>query len=95
VAAATRDATPRQWAGATVRNIATDAEMSAYGTPGVTGVLVVTAPPNAHSPLRAGDVIVSVDGKATDAVTDLPAAAGRRVRVLRQQREVDLPVQGA
>jgi hypothetical protein len=95
VAAATRDATPRQWAGATVRNIATDAEMSAYGTPGVTGVLVVTPPPNAHSPLRAGDVIVSVDGKATDAVTDLPAAAGRRVRVLRQQREVDLPVQGA
>ena len=87
-----RDATPRPWAGGVVRNVATDAEMSAYGTAGVSGVLVVRPPADGRVALRAGDVIVSIDGKPVDSVADLPAdVGGRRVSVLRQQREVVLP----
>ena len=48
-----RDIVPRNWLGASVRNIADEGEMSAFGLPGVTGVLVldVSAAP---TPARAG-----------------------------------------
>ena len=93
---ATRDATPRRWLGTDVRNIASEAEMSAYGTAGVSGVLVLRPPtigPLAHAGLRAGDVIRAVDGKSIDAVTDLPQTPSvRRLGVVRQQQNRTLDV---
>ncbi len=72
--AAVRDATPHSWLGASVRNIADEGEMSAFGLPGVTGVLVLEAPADS-SPIKPGlqknDVILSVNGVRTVDVTSL------------------------
>jgi hypothetical protein len=94
---ATRDATPRTWLGVEVRNVASEAEMSAYGTAGVSGVLVLrppTAGPLARAGLAANDVIRAVDGKLIDAVTDLPTAAASvgTVMIVRQQQNQTLTV---
>ncbi|MGD0904500.1 MAG: PDZ domain-containing protein [Terracidiphilus sp.] len=74
VAPAARDATPRAWLGASVRNIADEGEMSAFGLPGVTGVLVLEVPAGS-SPMMAGlrnnDVILSVNGAKTADVAAL------------------------
>jgi S1-C subfamily serine protease len=71
---AARDITPRLWLGAKVRNIADEGEMSVFGLPGVTGVLVLEVPPDSP-PLRAGlkknDVILSVNGVKTGDVASL------------------------
>lgn len=69
-----RDTSPRPWLGARVRNIADEGEKSAYGLPGVAGVVLLEIP--ANSPLaRAGvlknDVIVSVNGINTPDVATL------------------------
>ena len=97
VAPATRDLAPRAWLGASVRNIADAGEMSAFGLPGVTGVLMLEVP--ANSPLskvglQKNDVILSVNGNKTADVATLlrqaPAlAAGQTIRVgiLRNQKE--------
>jgi hypothetical protein len=65
-----RDAGKVKWLEATVRNIRDEGEMSAFGLPGVTGVLVLEIPANtapARAGLRTGDVILSVNGaKTTD-----------------------------
>jgi len=79
VASATRDATPHAWLGAIVRNIANVGEMSAFGLPGVTGVLVLEVGADS-SPMRAGlqknDVILSVNGiKTPDFATLLRQAS--------------------
>ena len=63
-----RDTTPATWLGASVRNIADEGEMSAFGLPGVTGVLVLEVPPEsalAKTGLRKNDVILSVNGRKT------------------------------
>ncbi|OIQ89101.1 hypothetical protein GALL_290060 [mine drainage metagenome] len=60
-----RDASPVVWLGATVRNIRDAGEMSAFGLPGVTGVLVMEVPARsrlAGAGVRANDVILSVNG---------------------------------
>ncbi len=93
----TRDATPRTWLGTEVRNVASEAEMSAYGTAGVSGVLVLrppTAGPLARAGLLANDVIRVVDGKLIDAVADLPTAAASvgTVMIVRQQQNQTLTV---
>jgi S1-C subfamily serine protease len=67
-AATVRDTTPATWLGVRVRNIADEGEMSAFGLPGVTGVLVLEVPAGsalAKAGLRKNDVILSVNGAKT------------------------------
>jgi hypothetical protein len=64
----TRAADPMTWLGANVRNITGEGEMSAFGLPGVTGVLVLEVSaesPLAKSGLQKDDVILSVNGAKT------------------------------
>ncbi len=67
-APASREAAPATWLGASVRNILDQGEMSAFGLPGVTGILVLDVPaisPLARAGLRKNDVILSVNGEKT------------------------------
>jgi hypothetical protein len=100
VAPAKRDATPRAWLGASVRNIADEGEMSAFGLPGVTGVLVLDVSADS-SPMEAGlqknDVILYINGAKTGDVAALlqqaPAPnAGQTlaVGISRNQKEITL-----
>jgi len=94
----TRDQTPCDWQGITVRNVKDENEMSVYGTPGVSGVVVSKIDSSsriAKSGLHVNDVILGVNG--TDNVRsaadlkriDLPAARST-LHVLREQVELDL-----
>jgi hypothetical protein len=95
-----RDTTPRTWLGASVRNIADEGEMSAFGLPGVSGVLVLEVPadsPLVNAGLQKNDVILSVSGdKTADAATLLRQApsltSGQSVKigVSRNQKEIVL-----
>ncbi len=63
-----RDTAPINWLGATVRNIVDAGEMSAYGLPGVTGVLVLNVPADSalsKAGLQKNDVILSVSDEKT------------------------------
>jgi hypothetical protein len=93
-----RDVTPRAWLGATVRNIADEGEMSAYGLPGVVGVLVLEVPTGsapARAGLRKGDVITGANYAPTDNVSsllqripDLAAGSAPVIAVFRVQKEI-------
>jgi hypothetical protein len=76
-----RDAAPTTWFGAGVRNIVDEGEGSAFGLPGVTGVLVLSVPPGAalaQAGVRPNDVILSVDDTAiTDTAMLLHVASKR------------------
>ena len=95
-----RDTTPNAWLGASVRDIADDGEMSAFGLPGVTGVLALEVPadsPLAKSGLQKNDVILSVNGDQTaDAVTlrrqapSLAAGHTTKLGISRIQKEITL-----
>jgi len=95
-----RDTTIRVWLGVSVRNIADEGEMSAFGLPGVTGVLVLEVPAGS-SPAKAGlqknDVILSINGDKTAEVAalfrEVPAlVAGQSVKagISRNQKEITL-----
>jgi hypothetical protein len=96
----TRDTASRVWLGASVRNIADEGEMSAFGLPGVIGVLLLEIPANsapAKSGLRKNDVILSVNGAKTADVEALLRqtpdwTAGRTlvVGISRNQKEITL-----
>ena len=96
----TRDATPRAWLGASVRNIADEGEMSAFGLPGVTGVLVLevsATSPLAKAGLHKNDVILSVNGDKTADVAillrqvpSLTAGQTTKLGISRLQKEITL-----
>ena len=95
--ATTRAADPATWLGVRVRNIADEGEMSAFGLPDVTGVLVLEVPADsalAKAGLRRNDVILSVNGaKAADTTVllrqapALPAGISLKVEISRDQKE--------
>ena len=69
-----RDASVRNWRGARVRNVKDEGEMSVYGLPGVTGVLVLNVEaggPLAQAGLRADDVILSLNGSGINQLSGL------------------------
>ncbi|MGO8838778.1 MAG: PDZ domain-containing protein [Limisphaerales bacterium] len=97
-AAAVRAAAPAMWLGASVRNIADEGEMSAFGLPGVTGVMVLEVPADsalAKAGLRKNDVILSVNGRKTADTTALlqqaPASStgsAMKIGIYRNQKEI-------
>lgn len=102
VATIARAAVPVTWNGANLRNIRDEGEMSAFGLPGVTGVLVVEVPADsalAKAGLRKNDVILSVNGETTsDTAAFLKQAAASpsnkpvKIRLSRDQRETMIGV---
>jgi hypothetical protein len=97
---APRDPAPHAWLGATVRNIADEGEMSAFGLPGVTGVLVLQVPDGtvpAKAGLQTNDVILFVNGdKTPDAAAllrqapALPSGSPLKIGISRNQKETVL-----
>jgi hypothetical protein len=87
-----RDAAPMTWFDASLRNILNQGEMSAFGLPGVIGVLVLEIAPNsalAKAGLRKNDVILSINGgRTTDtAALPTPSTAPLEIRISRNQQE--------
>ena len=88
---------PATWLGVSVRNIADEGEMSAFGLPGVTGVLVLEVPAEsalARAGLQKHDVILSVNGgKTADTAAllrqapALPVGSSLKIGVSRDQKE--------
>jgi S1-C subfamily serine protease len=95
---AARDTTPVTWLGARVRNIADEGEMSAFGLPGVTGVLILDVAaesPLAKAGLRKNDVVLFINGEPVANTSGLvgrtPEPAGGsawHIRVSRDQKEL-------
>jgi len=88
-----------RWLGATVRKIQGQGEMSAYGTPGESGVLMLEIPndsPLRSAGLQANDVILAVNDQPALTVGDLDAITPRsgsfRVGFLRNQRRMNVTV---
>ncbi len=102
VASTARDITPAKWLDATVRNIRDEGEMSAFGLPDVTGVLVLEVPADsalAKAGLRKNDVILSVNGEKTDDIaaflrqtTVTPSNKPIKVGLSRDQKETMIGV---
>jgi PDZ domain len=90
------------WAGATVRNIVGPDEVSASGTPGEVGVILLDVPESsdaARAGFLPGDVILAINDKAVEDVGDLlrasrAAAPGESgsVTILRFQQESKIRV---
>jgi hypothetical protein len=95
-----RAAAPETWLGVKVRNIADEGERSAFGLPGVTGVLVLDVPaqsPLSEPGLRHGDVILSVEDRPIPDTAALlreapawPAARAMQIGISRDQRRLQL-----
>lgn len=102
VVSGVRDIAPQTWLGATVRNIADAGEMSAFGLPGVTGVLILEVPAAsalAKAGCRPNDVVLSINGVPVADVAalrrEVPALAAFQsitVHISRQQQERRLVV---
>jgi hypothetical protein len=98
----TRSRTIASWAGASVRNIVGLDEVSASGTPGETGVILLQVPEGsaaARAGFLAGDVILAFDEKPVKELQDLLQASQREptgkpsnVTILRFQQESTLRI---
>lgn len=80
--------------GAKVRTIEGLSDRSAYGLPGEYGVLFVDVPSGslaAKSGLKAGDVVIELDGKPVRTVEDL-GRSGRVLTVVRKQARITLVI---
>jgi S1-C subfamily serine protease len=98
--ATVRAADPVTWLGASVRNIRDEGERSAFGLPGVTGVLVLDVPMDsalAKAGLRKNDVIFFVNvGKTPDTTAllqqapELTAGNSLKLGVSRDQKKMIL-----
>ena len=88
------------WLGVRVRNIASEGEMSAFGLPGVTGILVLEVSADsasAKSGLQKDDVILSINGEKTADTAALlrlaPASSARsslNLGISRNQKEIEI-----
>jgi hypothetical protein len=95
-----RDGKIATWQGARVRNILDEGEMSAYGLPGIVGVLVVSVPPGsplAQAGVRNNDVILRYAQTPITALPDLLRIAPKTnataaLTIFRTQHEVPLNV---
>ena len=89
-----RDGKVVSWLGTKVRNIVDEGEMSAFGLPGVTGVLVVevaTGSPLAAGGVRKNDVILGVNEQVVKGVEELKRfSAAASVQVSRNQKVLTL-----
>ena len=93
----TRSRTVVLWAGAKVRNLVGEGEVSAAGAPGETGVVLLDVPETSaagKAGFFAGDVILALNGKPVEELRDLlhgtqHAAPGKAesVAILRFQQE--------
>jgi len=87
------------WNGAQIRNIRDENEMSAYGLPGVTGVLILQvdpASPLKKAGLQPGDVILGCNAASISQVADLlqtHTSSQFQVTISRAQRKINLEVQ--
>lgn len=91
-----RDGKVISWLGAKVRNIVDEGEMSAFGLPGVTGVLVTEITSGsalAVGGLAPNDVILAINDWEVASVSDLKGLAGNpNVRVSRNQKFLQLRI---
>ncbi|HET9570059.1 MAG TPA: PDZ domain-containing protein [Bacteroidales bacterium] len=93
-----RDLTPVTFLGVSVRNISDEGEMSSYGLPDISGLLVLTSAPD--SPLyqlgiRPNDVILSVNGIRMGSINDLSRVQWSEsqsfiLRISRNQKVIEL-----
>ena len=87
-----RNGQEKNWLGAKVRNIVGEGEMSAYGTPGETGVLVLEVPAGGAldaAGLKKDDVILKLDDWVVDQCSDLL----RRAASQQPGREIKIGIQ--
>ena len=87
-----RKDTVHQWLGAKVRNIVGQGEMSAYGTPGETGVLVLNVPTGGvleKAGFKMNDVILKLNGLNVDQCSDLL----KRAKSLQPGTEIKIDIQ--
>ncbi|PTY07114.1 peptide-binding protein [Opitutaceae bacterium EW11] len=97
-----RDAAAMTWLGARVRNILDENERSAFGLPGVAGVLILEIPSEsilALAGLRKGDVILAINGRNVpdSAALARESAHGRasdplQIEALRNQKSLLFPI---
>jgi hypothetical protein len=94
-----RSADPRDWLGAKIKNLIGPGEVSAAGLAEESGVLLVEVPDASRAAaagLRAGDVILRLDGRRVHSVRDLQrlfaSSAGKIVAVVvyREQKRVTI-----
>ncbi|MBB6053604.1 PDZ domain-containing protein [Armatimonas rosea] len=87
-----RTAAPRTWLGARVKNIVGLGEVSAYGLPGESGVLVLAVPvtsPLARAGVKNNDVIVALGDKRIATTADLPTTlSATKVTFYRDQQRL-------
>jgi hypothetical protein len=77
---ASRTPDEAQWMECTVRNLVGLAEVSAFGAPGETGVILETVPVNSvarHSGLMLNDLLLEADGVSTATTVDLLRQSAR------------------
>ena len=98
-----RSRQPISWAGARARNIVGEGEVSAAGTPGETGVILLDVPETsdaAKAGFLVGDVILAINDKPVRDIQGLmqnsqataPGEA-KRVKILRHQQESIIAIQ--